>query len=62
MWRFRRRIGLLPVLWLVVGLIVAAIDDYFETLSTTGRILTLIAAVLFWPILLLGFDIRISRT
>ena len=60
--RFRRPSALsLPAVWLIVGVIVAAIYDYFDSLSTVGRVLTAIAAVLFWPILLFGFDIRISR-
>jgi hypothetical protein len=50
-----------PVIWLVVGVIVAAIYDYFDELGTIGRILTAIAAILFWPLLLLGFDISITR-
>jgi len=48
-------------LWVVVGVVVAAIYDYFDTLNTAGQILTTIAAVVLWPILLLGFDISISR-
>ena len=44
-----------------VGLVVAAIYDYFDSLSTAGRILTAIAAVLLWPLLLFDFDIRIQR-
>jgi hypothetical protein len=56
-----RGIGLLPVVWIVVGVVVAAIYDYFDSLSTLGRILTAIAAVLLWPLLLFGFDITIKR-
>lgn len=48
-------------MWIVVGVIVAAIYDYFDSLGSAARILTVIAAVLFWPILLFGFDIRITR-
>jgi hypothetical protein len=40
---------------------VAAVYDYFDSLETAGRVLTAVAAVLLWPILLFGFDIRISR-
>ena len=60
---FRRRAPprSLPLLWIVVGVIVAAIYDYFDSLGTAGRVLTAAAAVLLWPILLFGFDIRISR-
>ena len=49
------------VIWIVTGVVVAAIYDYFDSPETVGRVLTAIAAVLLWPLLLFGFDIRISR-
>jgi hypothetical protein len=49
------------VAWVVIGIVVAVVEDYFDSLGTAGRVLTAIAAVLLWPLLLLGFDIRISR-
>jgi hypothetical protein len=57
----RPRRGALPAVWIVVGVVVAAIYDYFNSLGTIGRILTAIAAVLLWPLLLFGFDISIQR-
>lgn len=45
--------------WIVVGIIVASFDDYFHAANTTARVLTAVAAVLLWPILLFGFDIRV---
>ena len=56
-----RRPSFLAVIWIVAGVVVAAIYDYFESLGTVARVLTVIAAVLLWPLLLFGFDIRISR-
>jgi hypothetical protein len=52
---------MLPIVWIVVGVVVAAIYDYFDSLGTLGRVLTAIAAVLLWPLLLFGFDISIQR-
>ena len=52
----------MPVVWIVAGVVVAAIYAYFDSLSTVGRILTAIAAVLAWPLLLFGFDISIQRS
>jgi hypothetical protein len=49
------------LLWIVIGLFVAFLNDYFDSLGTIGRIITAILAVLLWPLLLLGFDIRVSR-
>ena len=50
-----------PTVWIVIGVVVAAIYDYFDELSTVGQVLTAIAAVAVWPILLFGFEIQISR-
>jgi hypothetical protein len=58
---FAYRFPILGVLWIVVGLIVAAIYDYFDSLDAAGEILTLVAAILMWPVLLFGFDIQIRR-
>jgi hypothetical protein len=55
------RISLLAILWIVIGVVVAATEDYYDSLGTAGRVLTAVAAVLLWPLLLFGFDIRISR-
>lgn len=51
----------LPAIWIVVGVVVAAVYDYFDSLGTLGKIFTLVAAVVLWPLLLFGFDIVISR-
>jgi ABC-type Na+ efflux pump permease subunit len=51
----------IPLLYLVIGVIVAAVYDYFNNLETAGQILTLITAVIMWPFLLFGFDINIQR-
>jgi hypothetical protein len=58
---FAPRLSLLGVVWIVVGVVVAWSEDYFDSLETAGRVLSAIAAVLLWPLLLFGFDIRISR-
>lgn len=51
----------LPLIWIVVGVVVAAIYDYFDSLGTLGKVFTAVAAVALWPLLLFGFDIVISR-
>jgi len=56
-----RRPSLLGILWIVIGVVVAATNDYLDTLGTAGRILTAIAAVLLWPLIVVGFDISITR-
>jgi len=54
------RLLFLPTLWVLLGAVVAAVYDYFETLGTTAKVLTAVAAVVLWPILPFGFDIRIT--
>ena len=56
-----RRPSLLAVAWIVIGVVVAATQGYFDSLGTAGRVFTAIAAVLLWPLLLFGFDVRIGR-
>ena len=55
------RVSFFAVAWVVIGFVVAVVEDHFDSLGTFGRVLTAIAAVLLWPLLLLGSDIRISR-
>ncbi len=52
------RLVFLPMVWIVVGVVVAAIYDYFETLGTTAKVLTAVAAVVFWPVLPFGSKSR----
>jgi hypothetical protein len=49
------------LLYLVIGLVVAFVQDYLDSLGTISRILTAVLAILVWPLLLLGFDVRIFR-
>lgn len=49
------------LLYVVIGLIVAFVQDYFDNLGTISRILTALLAILLWPLLLVGFDVRITR-
>jgi hypothetical protein len=51
--------SLLPLIWLVVGIVVAATHHFFEHLSTVGAILSAILAVILWPLILLGVKIAI---
>jgi hypothetical protein len=54
-----RGVSLLGVLWIVIGLIVAATHHFFDHVGTVGGILSAIIAVLVWPLILLGVKIAI---
>ncbi len=52
--------GLLSILYLVVGVVVAASQNYFSGISQLGDVAEAALAVLIWPVLLFGVDINIS--
>lgn len=51
---------MLPLIWLVIGIIVAATHHFFDHVSTIGGILSAILAVILWPLILLGVKIAIA--
>jgi Mn2+/Fe2+ NRAMP family transporter len=55
------RSSFLSIVWLIVGIIVAATNDYFERLNTVRLLLSAVLAVLLWPLVLLGIDLHIRR-
>jgi len=52
---------LLMIVWVVIGFIVAATNDYLDNLETWRRILSALLAVLLWPLVLLGIDLHIRK-
>ena len=53
------RIGPLGLVYLVIGIVVAALNDYFDNVGTAMRIVEALLAVLLWPLILLGIDINL---
>jgi drug/metabolite transporter (DMT)-like permease len=51
---------LLGLVYVVVGVFVAASEDYLENLETIKGVLSALLAILLWPLLLLGIDLRID--
>jgi hypothetical protein len=46
-------------LYLIVGVVVAAFNDYFDNLESLKAVLELLIAILIWPLVLVGVDINI---
>jgi len=46
--------------YLVIGVVVAASKDYLENLETVRRLASAVLAILLWPLLFLGIDLRID--
>ncbi|MBA3366097.1 MAG: hypothetical protein H0U03_09990 [Actinobacteria bacterium] len=51
---------LVTIIYLVVGFIVAADRNYLENLDQLKRLASAALAVLLWPLLLLGINLRID--
>jgi hypothetical protein len=53
------RAPLWPTIWVVIGVVVAAVHDYFANVNTLKEIVSAILAVLLWPLLLIGINLHV---
>lgn len=51
--------NLLGLVYLVIGVVVAADKNYFENVDKLKHVVELILAVLLWPLVLLGVDMTL---
>jgi len=55
----RRGIGLIGIVYLVIGVVVAATQDYLVAWNVPGNILEGLAAIVLWPLVaLFGVDLH----
>src|SRR5438094_2534532 len=52
--------GLIGIIWLVVGLVVASTHHYLTHLDHLKRILAAVLAVLLWPLVLVGVNLHLG--
>jgi hypothetical protein len=55
-----RRPSLLLLIYLGIGVVVANAENYLENLDRTKRLLSAALAIVVWPLVLLGFDVRVT--
>ena len=55
-----RRTSLLVVIYLVVGVVVAYDRDYLDNLDRAKRLISAVLAIVVWPLVLLGFDVKVT--
>ena len=55
-----RRTTLLLVVYLVIGVVVAYSENYLENIDRTKRLISAILAIVLWPLVLIGFDVRVT--
>ena len=51
-----RGTGIITLIYLVVGVIVAASKDYFGDVSGVFDLVNILLAIVLWPLVLLGVD------
>ena len=57
----RRGPSLLVLIYVGVGLVVAATHDYFQHLGSLRSIVSAVLAVVLWPLVLLGINLHIKK-
>ncbi len=55
-----RRIPLLFVVYLVIGVVVAYAENYFDNVERTKQLISAVLAILLWPLVLLGLDVKVT--
>ena len=55
---FRRRFGLLGLIYILVGIYIAFAYDYIG-INLVKLVLSALLAIFLWPLVLLGVDLRI---
>ena len=58
--RFMRRVPLVLIIYLLLGVVIAYAEDYFDNLSRTKQLLSALLAILLWPLVLIGFDVKVT--
>ncbi len=52
--------GIGGLIYVIIGAFVAGANDYFEHLSRLRGIISALLAILLWPLLLFGIDVRVT--
>jgi hypothetical protein len=55
-----RRTSLLFIIYLVIGVVVAYSENYLDNVDRTKRLISAILAIALWPLVLLGFDVKVT--
>ena len=53
--------GIIFLIYIVLGILVASTNGYLQDLGKIRGIISLVLAVLLWPLVLLGVDLHIGR-
>jgi hypothetical protein len=51
---------ILPIVYLLIGVLVAAQHGYLTNMTTLGRVLSAVLAIVLWPLVLFGVHLTIG--
>jgi hypothetical protein len=51
---------ILPIVYLLIGVLVAAQHGYLTNMTALGRILSAVLAIVLWPLVLFGIHLTIG--
>jgi hypothetical protein len=57
---YRRGPSLFTILYLIIGVVVAADNKYFKNVDDIEAVLSAVLAILLWPLVLLDVNLRIK--
>jgi hypothetical protein len=52
--------GIIAIVYLVIGVLVAANRNYLGDINSVGALIDLLLAIVLWPLILLGVDINLA--
>ncbi|HZA20028.1 MAG TPA: hypothetical protein VE889_04155 [Actinomycetota bacterium] len=55
------RPSLLTIIYLVIGVLVAASRDYFADINGVQGLISALLAIVLWPLVLLGIDLELGN-
>jgi hypothetical protein len=55
-----RRTPFLLLVYLVIGVVVAYAENYLEDVDRTKRLISAALAIVVWPLVLVGFDVKVT--
>ncbi len=53
------RVPFWPAIYVIVGIVVAAVHNYFDNVNTLKEVVSAILAVILWPLPLIGINLHV---
>jgi hypothetical protein len=52
--------GILPIIYVIIGAVVANQHHYFAHLQTVSQVVSAVLAIVLWPLILLNVNLHVS--